>query len=393
MGSVYRRGRIWWIKYYHHGQPIRESSKSTRKKDAEDLLKVRLGHIAEGRPFNPRANRLRFEDLAEGLFNDYRTRGLRTLQRVEQEVAHLHKHFAGWHPDAITPDAIRAYSGCRKAEGAANGTINRELTALRRAFHLASQTGKLWHVPHVPMLRENNIRKGFFEADLFEAVRAELPDYLYGVVTFAYHTCWRSGEILGLRWCHVSLEHGEVRLEPGTTKNREGRVIFLEGELREVLETLWERRAPGCEYVFQRHGERIHRFYKAWYSAVRRAWMSRCKEGHHPDCECSAELGCVPVPHLLPHDFRRTAARNAIRAGVPERVVMAMGGWKTRSVLDRYHIVSEGDLRDAAWRIAAWNAGKSAEIKGDGHKMGTTSVDSASTPSGVEKESAVKSRG
>lgn len=71
----------------------------------------------------------------------------------------------------------------------------------------------------------------------------------------------------------------------------------------------------------------------------RGSWASACKTAN--------------VPDLLFHDLRRTAARNLRRAGVAEGVIMKIGGWKTRSVFDRYAIVSQSDIRDAMTKLEA----------------------------------------
>lgn len=59
------------------------------------------------------------------------------------------------------------------------------------------------------------------------------------------------------------------------------------------------------------------------------------------------------VAHKLRHDYRRTGTRNLVRSGVPERAAMAITGHRTRSVFDRYKIVSEGGLQEAARKLAA----------------------------------------
>ena len=93
------------------------------------------------------------------------------------------------------------------------------------------------HAPRIKKLKENNVRKGFFERDQYEAVRRHLPEYARPVVTFAYITGWRvRSEVLPLQWRQVDFKAGTIRLEPGTTKNDDGRMFVMTPELRATLE-------------------------------------------------------------------------------------------------------------------------------------------------------------
>ena len=339
-GHIYKRGDIYWIKYYREGKPYYESSKSTKEVESKRLLRKRLGQIAEGAFFGLRPAKVRFEALADDFLNDYLINGKRSLDKAQRSVKHLHSFFGGIRAMDITTDKVRAYIKARQEDGYANAAINRELAALKRMFNLALQQSppKIPHKPYIPMLQERNVRTGFFEHDEFMALRAALPITLRSVVTFAYYTGWRKQEILGLTWDRVDLHASIVRLDPGTTKNQEGRTVYLDGDVREIVLGLKAERDalfPLCPWVFHRQERRIKDFRDAWQSA------------------CQA----VGLTGKLFHDFRRTAVRNMVRAGIPERVAQQIAGHKTRSVFDRYHIVSGSDLREAARRHTRYVSG------------------------------------
>ena len=227
MGSIYKRGEVYWVKYYRNGKSYRETSKSTKESEAKRLLKKREGEISEGKIPGVYFDRIKFNDLADDFLTDYRINGKKSLARAERSVNHLKTVFDRAKATAVTTPRINAYIQKRLDEGAENATINRELSALKRIFNIgARQTPpKVDRVPYIPMLKENNVRKGFFEHGDFLALREALPDYMKGFVTFAYKTGWRVSEIEGLTWAQMDLDNGIVRLEVGDAKNKEGRTV------------------------------------------------------------------------------------------------------------------------------------------------------------------------
>jgi integrase len=157
---------------------------------------------------------------------------------------------------------------------------------------------------------------------------------LYHVVTIIISFIQYLGQICSIQWGPVYLNQGIVRLEPGTTKNKDGRTLYLELQLWQMMRGLHaqykmkkkENDPACCPYVFHLQGKRI--------GSLRKVWNTACKK--------------AGMPGMLFHDFRKTTVRNMVRAGIPERVVMAISGHRTRAVFGRYNIVSAEDLSKAA---------------------------------------------
>lgn len=345
MGTIYRRkdSKNYWIKYSKNGKPYYEATKSDKLSVAEKLLKLREGEIQQGKLPGIVFERVKFEDLIKDLLLDYRVNQKRSVARAERSARYLLEEFEGMKAVEVNTTRIKELIEKRKAQGFSNGSINRELAALKRAFNLAIRCTppKVSVVPYIPMLKENNVRKGFVEYEEFAALRDALPFYLKPVLTFGYFTGWRRGEILGLRWNQVNLREGIVRLEPGETKNDEGRTVYLEPELWEMMKDLHKNRRLDCQNVFHLNGNDLSDFRKSWKKA------------------------CIKIgrPGLLFHDLRRSGVRNMVRAGIPERVCMAISGHKTRSVFDRYNIVSQEDLKEAARKRQAFTDVQAEQLR------------------------------
>jgi len=345
-GSIYRRTKklpdgavktlpTWWIKFHQNGKAFRESSHSEDYAEAERTLKKRLGEIVTGKFAGLDPERIRFSDLAQEVLTDYRDNDRSSTGDIERRLRlHLLPAFGQVRAAEFGTAHRKRYIQSRRQEGASNATINRELAIVKRAFYLGFECDppKVLRVPHIPMLAEHNVRTGFLEYDAYLRLRGELPEEIRPLFVIGYHTGARIGELKTLRWDLVDLLANRITLEPGTTKSGEGRSLPIYGEMREWLrieKEIRDAQFPDCTYVFHRADKPVKNFRKSWELACERAGVSG----------------------LLFHDLRRTAVRNMVRAGIPEKIAMQISGHKTRSVFDRYDIVSDRDLDLAAERM------------------------------------------
>jgi integrase len=379
-GSVFQKpgSRTYTIQYYRSGvktrggrpvldgagRPVparirvREATGFTSQRKAQDLLNERLSQVSRGEWIEPERRPVTIDDLFASHREHYIANGRpRTAKAQGWRWNHLKGAFSGTLAANLTTDAITRYILRRQQEGALSATINRELQALRAALNFGRKATppKVKVVPHFPLLREDNVRTGFVEDAEFRKLTERVTElWLRVYVELSYTYGWRRGELLNLRIRNVDLLARTVRLDPGTTKNREGREVVMNDRVAELLRAAVAGKKPDGYVLTQPNGRRVQEFRRRWWSLCVAAGV-----GHFVCAGCGETVrgvegkcaGCGSRKReyrgLIPHDLRRSAAKALRRAGVAESVVMAMGGWKTPAMFRRYAIVSSGDQRAA----------------------------------------------
>jgi integrase len=334
-GSLYQQkgSEVWWIKYHRNGRSFRESTRTTVKRDAARVLAKRLAEISTNTFVGPSHERITVRELADDLFRDYRINGRKTTDDVQTRWRlHIEPFFGSRRVAEVTSDLVAKYVDHRQSENAKNATINREMAALKRMFRIGmyATPPKVFRLPKFPKLTENNIRTGFLEDAQYKKLIAYCPDLWFRTIVEMGRTYgWRISELTNLTVGQVDVEARTIRLEPGTTKNKDGREVTMTTTIHALL-TQSVAGKSGDDPVFVRpDGKPVRDF--------RETWANACKS--------------AGVPGLLFHDLRRTAARNLRRAGIAEGVIMKIGGWRTRSVFERYAIVSQGDIAEALRKL------------------------------------------
>jgi len=340
-GTIYKQPRspFLWVRYRVNGKDYRESTRSTSERVAENLLARRQAELGLGAFIAPNLKRTTFDDVMAIIRDDYIVNGRKSLETLDTLIKRLKAVFAGVRVVTITADRLTAYVRDRLASGAAHSTVRNEMNALRRGMNLARRAGKVATLPPFPSINPGPPRTGFLDDGDLPRLLGELSPELRPLVQFLALTGWRVGEASVLTWDRVDFAQGAVTLDVGTTKNGRGRSFpfralpelqaLLEAQ-REVTDTVQRATGQIVARVFHRNGQPIRSFWDAWKGATERAGLTG----------------------LLVHDLRRSAVRRFVRAGIPERVAMSLSGHLSRSIFDRYNIVSDRDQAENVAKLA-----------------------------------------
>ncbi|MGA3316220.1 MAG: site-specific integrase [Candidatus Korobacteraceae bacterium] len=369
-GRVFQRkgSSYWWIGYSLDGQEFRESTHTADLRQAEKFLKHRLRQVGAAQLrvaefITPRMEKVRVSELLDGLADDYQLRGKDSPQ-FRSNLKYVREAFGHWRALALTAEKVDEYIKERLEANSQPATINRRLQLLKQAYKKAIERK---HLSKVPLIRhlseEGNTRQGFFSEADFREVLQGLPEYLQDFCLFGYLVGWRKNECATLDWEDV--DGDTIRLKGINSKNGKPRMTVLTGELVELMERRKAARAIKkasgdirlSALVFHREGQPIGDIRKAWQTACVAAGVGKfvCRQCEQPanGHKCEVCGGDVRYVGRIFHDLRRTAVRNMVRAGVRETAAMSISGHRTRSIFDRYNIVSEDDLRDAMEKTQA----------------------------------------
>ena len=279
-GSLYRQrsSANWSIQYYRNGKVYRQTTGTTNRRKAERMLAKKLAEIATHTFIEPRAERILVEELAQDMLRDYEINGRKSLDDAKTRwEKHLQPVFGQLRAANVNNDDLAGYVSGRQTERASNATINRELAVLKRSFSLGVKVRKVFAAPSFPRLEERNIRKGFLEDTQYQALAKACSGvglWMRALFEVGYNFGWRIGELMGLRVRQIDLISRTIRLDPGTTKNDEGRTIVMTGLVYALLQTMPCRQAAGRLRIHAQRWQAGPRLPRCMGEGVQASWRA-----------------------------------------------------------------------------------------------------------------------
>lgn len=337
----------WYIKYPREIDPVTGKIKYTihkvgfSKKFAELAFAKSTLEWQKKKHLGLEKNReYKFGELTDWYLSLPRTSQIRSIYKIRQHCQRLKETFGNMKADEVKPSMIEAYQQKRLSEITCSGTsykpasINREIEVMKRIFNLAMREEMVTRNPcwKVTRLSEKNSRDRVLSLDEFEKLVKALPQHAADIVTIAYYTGMRAGEIFGLTWDRVNMKEGYINLTPQDTKTGEARHVYFNMAVRNILERIGKVRQISHRFVFTYHENPVKSIKYSLTEALKK----------------------TGIQNFRFHDLRHTYVSNARKAGVDRTVIMRLTGHKTLSMFTRYNTVDQADAREAMQRLDSY---------------------------------------
>lgn len=325
--GIYRRpdSKYWWIAAtLPNGKRLRQSSGTENREDAEALLAKLTLDAYRAAHFGFKPERSWQEAVVRYLEVKARLKSFRDVQRI---CRHLHPYLGSMKLNHINGDVVWLIIQGEMKKGNTPATINRYLSLIRNLLRTARDEWQwLDHIPKIRMLPGEVERDRWLTREEADRLISVCPPHLAAIVRFALATGCRAREILGLEWDRVDLRRGTAWLNQ--TKNGTPRGVPLN---RDAVAVLKEQVGKHPRFCFTFKGEPIKANVSnnAWFGALERAGLKDFRF----------------------HDLRHTWASWHRQAGTSCDELKELGGWKTRSMVDRYAKFATEHLATAASRI------------------------------------------
>jgi integrase len=337
----------YWIDYYFPSGKRKREPVGNSIKDAQAAAGKKKIQKKENRLFDilPES-KMTFAELTKWYLKLEKVKSLASYDIIQVYLRKFNSLFGDMVLSRIQPSDLESLIETRKKEGCADATIDHEIGAARTMIFKAFDNDKVGADTVKKFSKIKKLNKGNANARdriiskaEFAAMLKDAPLHLRHILTMAYHTGMRKGEILNLTWDKVNTKKGFIYLEAADTKDKEKRTIPISKELRATLKNI--PKAVHDQHVFLYKGKPI--------TDLRTGLREACKAA-------GVSYGRFKKRGFVFHDLRHTFNTNMRKAGVQESVIMRITGHSTRSMFDRYNTIDEGDLREASDRMKVYSA-------------------------------------
>jgi integrase len=332
----------YWISYRLPSGKQKQEPSGTSIEDARTADGKKKGQKKEGRLFDIRADAtMTFGELAKWYLALEKVKALASHWVIELSLRKFNDEFGEMVVSKITPADLENYQTKRLKAGKAPATVDHEIgktrTMITKAFDnglVSGETLRTFKKVKKTLKKGSDVRDRILAQDEFDRICQKSERHIRGIVTMAYYTGMRRGEILGLTWDKVDMKGRFINLDAADTKDREKRSIPICDELYKMLKAM--PRDIRDNHVFLFRGQTV--------SDIRTGLRKACKKAGIP-------YGRDVKGGFILHDCRHTFNTNMRRAGVAESVIMAITGHSTREMFDRYNVIDKIDKVEAVNRL------------------------------------------